>query len=326
MAGAAAALTVDRPLLALIGHLETAGAYLDLLASARGDDLPKLPLGEIEALLRAMDPIPVCDLTLRSVRGPTVLARYIDVGLLPDAKAGLRRAMARIRLAGVEAGAAGARLGVLGGFTKIVGQMAGADLGLPFTTGNTLTAAVLAEQVASLASNLAESRVTIVGASGDVGSGLSRILHARGVRLALVGRTARSLEDLATELKGAQPLSWRDAAPLSEIVVLVASAAAGSISLDGVPAQAFVLDAGHPPNARPDGHPRCAVAGRPAVRALRDRREPRLPRRGRGAGLRGALGTLLPRAREDHSGTSRGDPGARPGPWNPSRPPSLRRA
>jgi predicted amino acid dehydrogenase len=266
MAGAATDVTVERPLLAFVGHLETAEAYLDLLASARGDDLPRLRLEEMEPLLRAMDPMPVCDLTLRSIRGPAVAARYIDVGLLSDAQSGLRRAMARIRLAGREAGAAGARLGVLGGFTSIVGELEGADLGhdlgLPFTTGNTLAAAVIAKQVASLVPNLEGSRVTVVGAGGDVGSGLSRILHARGVRLALVGRTPRPLENLATELKGAQPLSWSDAASLSEIVVLAASAAARSIPLDAVPSQAFVLDAGHPPNARLDGHAHYAVAGR----------------------------------------------------------------
>jgi predicted amino acid dehydrogenase len=133
---------------------------------------------------------------------------------------------------------------------------------LPFTTGNTLAAAVIAEQVASLRSNLKGSTVTVVGAGGDVGSGLSRILHARGVRLLFVGRTPRPLENLARELKGAQPLSWPDAAPRSEIVVLAASAAAGSISLDAVPSQAFILDAGHPPNARLDGHARYALAGR----------------------------------------------------------------
>jgi fatty aldehyde-generating acyl-ACP reductase len=266
MAGTAAGLTVDRPLLALIGHLETAEAYLDLLNCVRGDDLPKLPLEEIEPLLRAMHPMPICDLTLHSIRGGAVPARYIDVGLLPDAQAGLRKAMARIRLAAVEAGAAGARVGVLGGFTSIVGELAGADsrrdFGLPFTTGNTLAAAVIAEQVASLEPNLEGSTVTVVGAGGDVGSGLSRILHERGVRLLLVGRAPRPLENLATELKGAQLLSWPDAASRSEIVVLAASAAAGSIPLDAVPPQAFVLDAGHPSNARLDAHARYALAGR----------------------------------------------------------------
>jgi predicted amino acid dehydrogenase len=266
MAGPAARLTVNRPSLALIGHLETAEAYRDLLNYVRGGDLPQLPLEEIEPLLRATDPMPLCDLTLRSMRGAAVSARYIDVGLLPDPQTGLREAMARIRMAAREAGAAGARLGVLGGFTSIVGQLAGADLhhdfGLPFTTGNTLAAAVIAEQVASLAPNLEGSRVTVVGAGGDVGSGLSRILHARGVRLLLVGRTPRPLENLATELKGARPLSWPDASSRSEITVLVASAAAGSIPLDTVPPQAFVLDAGHPPNAQLDGHPNYAVAGR----------------------------------------------------------------
>jgi hypothetical protein len=106
MAGPAARLTVNRPSLALIGHLETAEAYRDLLNCVRGGDLPQLPLEEIEQLLRATDPMPLCDLTLRSMRGAAVSARYIDVGLLPDAQTGLREAMARIRMAAREAAVA----------------------------------------------------------------------------------------------------------------------------------------------------------------------------------------------------------------------------
>lgn len=266
MAGPAALLTVPRPLLALIGHLETAEAYRDLLTAARGPDLPSPCLGDVEAFVRVMDPMPVCDVTLRSMQGPVVPARYIDVGLLPDSRAALRRASARIRLAGQEAQRSGARLGVLGGFASILGRRAGLDLeeelGLPFTTGNTLTAAVIAEQVASLRSDLRAATVTVVGAGGDVGSGLCRILHAQGVRVRLVGRARRPLAKLAAELRGAEVLSWPHDARRSDIVVLAASAPLGSIPLEGLPPAAVVLDAGHPPNARSDGRVRYAAAGR----------------------------------------------------------------
>jgi predicted amino acid dehydrogenase len=213
-----------------------------------------------------MDPLPVADVTFRSIRGPVVRARYIDVGLLPEAHGGLRRAIARVLLAVEEARALGARLGVLGGFTSIVGEWARADLGrdrgFALTTGNSLTAAVIAEQTAALASHLGNVTVTVVGAGGDVGSGLSRILHSRGARLRLVGRTSRPVERLAAELPGARALSWHDATASCELVVLVASASAGSLPLERLPPCAVVLDAGHPPNREPDGRVAYALAGR----------------------------------------------------------------
>ncbi len=45
------------------------------------------------------------------------------------------------------------------------------------------------------------SRILVAGATGVLGSGLARVLHARGARLALTGRRAEPLASLGTECR-----------------------------------------------------------------------------------------------------------------------------
>jgi len=244
-----------KPTLAVIGHLESFEAYRSALNAARGPDLPPLDVDAVEPIVRHMDPAPLCDIALRSSRGPTAVARYIDMGLVIDGSWSFGRdAVSRVRRACAEARSSGARLGTLGGFSSIVGETAKIDLdaefGLPFTTGNTLTAAALAEQVMAEADG-GRPLVAVVGAGGDVSTGLCRVLHARGIPLLLVGRSPRRAERLAEELPGARAVDWAEAASRADIVVLLASAPFGSIALDGLRPGVRVLDGGHPPNARP---------------------------------------------------------------------------
>jgi predicted amino acid dehydrogenase len=77
----------------------------------------------------------------------------------------------------------------------------------------------------------------------------------------LVGRVPGALEGLEAELGGSRVARWEEAAPRSDVVVLVASATRGAVPLAGVPEDAFILDAGHPPNGT-GGRRRYAIAGR----------------------------------------------------------------
>lgn len=261
-------MNAEPPTLAIIGHLESFEAYRSALEASRGAGLPPLELEAVRLGLRHTPPMPLCTLVLRSPRGTVREARYIDLGLVVEPGWTVdRSALARVREACAEAGSWGARLGTLGGFSSIVGESARANLseeyGLPFTTGNTLTAATIAEQAVSLDRN-ANARVTVVGAAGDVGSGVCRLLHSRGARLTLVGRSVRPIEALAAELPGARILTWNEAAAVTDIAILVASAGFGEIQLDALPPGAIVLDGGHPPNARGAARVRYARAGRVA--------------------------------------------------------------
>jgi fatty aldehyde-generating acyl-ACP reductase len=257
------------PEIALLGHLESIEAYCDLLGAARGRDLPPLRPERLEPVLQRGGPMPICDLRLRSPRDVAVTARYIDIAFL-GAWLRVVDTLSKVRAGCIEAVRSGARIAALGGFTSILGERHGVDAsseyGIAFTTGNTLTAAVIADQVRGLAGGARGATIAVIGAGGDVGSGVSRLLHARGHRLLLVGRTGAALQSMAAELVEAEVATWEAAAPRADVVVLVASATHGELSLDLVRRDAWVLDAGHPPNARvPAG--RYARAGR-VVHAL----------------------------------------------------------
>jgi fatty aldehyde-generating acyl-ACP reductase len=244
---------------ALLGHLESTADYAALLDELR--PRARSDPSDLADLLAHLQPAPVCDVELRSTTGApltaryTLTARYIDLFLAVQGSfhpASARRKLAR---ACVEARKTGARLAALGGFASIAGER-DADLadayGLAFTTGNTLTAAVIAAQTASVAD--AKTTVTVVGAAGDVGSALCRVLYRNDHRLLLVGRSPRPLESLAAELRGAEVRELHDALARTDVLVLVASAPMGGIALAGLPPHARVIDAGHPRNATPTGY------------------------------------------------------------------------
>jgi len=202
---------------AFIGHLDSMQAYQEALEVLRGPDRPPLTMERVQELIPRMEPMPICDVALRSAQGFDRRGIYVDVFLLPTRTPALRAALVKVRAACRQAAATGARIGVLGGFSSIVGEQTGARLtdefGLPFTTGNTLTAAVIATQVERAASDLAAPTIAVVGAAGDVGSGVCRILHSKGLELLLVGRARPPLERLAIELAGQRVCSWAEAAP-----------------------------------------------------------------------------------------------------------------
>jgi fatty aldehyde-generating acyl-ACP reductase len=121
---------------------------------------------------------------------------------------------------------------------------------------------VVAHLVRVLAGPPGDAVITIVGASGDVGSGACRVLHEHGYRPVLVARNQERLQELAQTLPGTRVMTWEVAAPITDIAVLVAGTSKGEISLDAVPRDAYILDVGHPHNADGQGRARYAVAGR----------------------------------------------------------------
>jgi fatty aldehyde-generating acyl-ACP reductase len=252
------------PDVGFIGHLGSVAAYHAVLAAARGSDLPAPRLEDLERLLPYLEPMPLADAVIRTPGGREVRGRYFDLFFLPEETLRVKSGLDRVRAACAQAKSAGVRIGALGGFSSILGEMGRADLsqelGVPFTTGNALTAATVAAQVDAAVPR--DAVVTIVGAGGDVGTGVCRLLARAGRRLVLVGRNPAAIDRLCLELPGARPRRWEDAAPEVEAAVLLASATGGAITLDGLPAGAIVLDGGHPANACPTAHIGYAQAGR----------------------------------------------------------------
>jgi fatty aldehyde-generating acyl-ACP reductase len=236
---------------ALIGHLESRFAYCELIATLGRGTVDEARVG---ALLPHLSPAPIARARAYSTTGAHIDAHYIDMFLEVGAGFSPLRARTKLHQAVHAAERTGASLGALGGFSSIIGEAANTTFAhaMPFTTGNTLTAAALVEQVHAHVA--APGPVVVVGAGGDVGSGVCRGLHALGYTVQLVGRSPKPILALASELAGAQPATWEDAAKTAACVVLVASAALGEISLTNVPAAALVIDAGHPANSSSRAH------------------------------------------------------------------------
>ncbi|MCX5931665.1 MAG: long-chain acyl-[acyl-carrier-protein] reductase, partial [Cyanobacteria bacterium] len=124
-----------------------------------------------------------------------------------------------------------------------------------FTTGNTHTAWVIAQQVElnapSLGIDLSQAKVAVVGATGDIGSAVCRWLSQKtGVaELLLVARQPQPLLDLQAELGGGRILSLEEALPEADVVVWVASLPQGlSIEADSLRSPCLMIDGGYPKN------------------------------------------------------------------------------
>jgi predicted amino acid dehydrogenase len=257
----------ETPDIAFLGHLGSVAAYRSVLGAARGADLPLPALADVDRLLRHLEPMPLADAVIRTPAGRAVRGRYFDLFFLIEEPLRFKLGLERVRAACAQARTQGARIGALGGFSSILGERAGVDLsrevGVPFTTGNTLTAAAIAAQVEAAVPS--GCTVTVVGAGGDVGTGVCRLLARAGRRLVVVGRNPEPLDRLCREIPGTRRRSWDEAAPEVEVAVLLASAVEGPIALDAVPAGALVADGGHPANAAPAAHVGYAPAGRVTV-------------------------------------------------------------
>jgi predicted amino acid dehydrogenase len=198
---------------------------------------------------------------VQSAAGVEARGIYIDTFIPPDHLDSrfLHENLARVREAAQYAVKEGAGVATLGGFTSILleGKLDGLPEATQFTTGNTMTVALIVrgiERALSIAGrSLEESTVLIIGATGDVGSGCARHLALRTRRMLLCARNAARLAALRNELQSAGAITTAstvvdDLADEADVVICAASLGAPTLSLDSLPAHAIVCDAGYPKN------------------------------------------------------------------------------
>jgi len=248
---------------ALIGHQESWRAAADVLALLRGPDHPPIPDEEVPEILPWIPPRAVCRIEVRSVLGSTVHGLYIDSFIPPDrlGPAFLRENLGRVREAAAYASREGAKIVSLGGFSSILIEgnidRLFEHAGAIFTTGNTLTVAFIVQGVEEMCAlqgrDLRSATLLIVGATGDVGSGVARCLAQRVKRVLLHARNPERLNRLEAELRlvGVTADVAPDLAHLparADLVICAASLASPSLLLDGIATGAIVCDAGYPKN------------------------------------------------------------------------------
>lgn len=150
----------------------------------------------------------------------------------------------------------------LGGFTSIVAERIGQEItqevDVAVTTGNTFTVSLVIDALLKAArllnKDIRSLKATIVGGTGDIGSGCARVLVDKVRQLTVTGRTEANLRRLRAELTRrhrANIIATSDnksAVKDADIVVAAASATASILSIDWFKPGSIICDVGYPKN------------------------------------------------------------------------------
>ncbi len=234
-----------------------------------GQDLARVwrPLGRV--------PDPVFDTALRRLSLPPVAMAAIHIGgeqvghvvLVPFGARHLLSSpgegRARVHRAVDKARALGCDVVGLGALTATV-TAGGASLrdrdDIGVTNGNAFTAAVVEDQARRLLAEVidpkVDPRVAVVGATGSVGTAVTRLLARDPAfgRLTLVARTAGRLEALGAEAGRRVPTvtsTSMDAVAAADLVILLTASADALVQPEHLARGAVVLDATQPRNTSP---------------------------------------------------------------------------
>ncbi len=200
-----------------------------------------------------------------SAIGKKIEGAYIDSCFVPEMLSRFKTARRKVLNAMELAQKKGINITALGGFTSIIfenfnllqnKQVRNTTLDWKrFTTGNTHTAWVICRQLEINAPliglDLKESKVAVVGATGDIGSAVCRWLTQRtGVKdLFLIARQQQPLIELQKDLGGGQILRLEEALPLADVVVWVASLPKTlEINKTSLKRPCLMIDGGYPKN------------------------------------------------------------------------------
>lgn len=234
-----------------------------------------------EDLARAWRPLglvpeAVYDTALRRLPLPPVTMAGVEIGgervghivlvpfgarhLLSDIEGGRRRVSRAVdRAVGLGADVVG--LGALTATVTAGGATLRERTDIAVTNGNAYTAAIVEDQIRMLLPLVSERtprpRIAVVGASGSVGSAVTRLLarDPDGARLTLIARTAPRVKALAAEVAGDVEVSVAhtiDAVGDADLVVLLTASADALLGPEHLAPGAVVLDATQPRNTSPD--------------------------------------------------------------------------
>lgn len=253
---------------ALIGHLESWQKIENVVHALRGTDQKPLSMDDIREIVPWIPPRTVVRVKTRSIiDGREVTGVYIDTFITPDNLQieSFKKNIGKVQNAALYAHREGASIAALGGFTSIV--LEGNSSLLPpgktvFTTGNTLTVAYIVKGIEKIATlmgvSLKQSRVLIVGATGDIGSGCANYLASHVEELCLCALNVNRLTDQFNKFKsqGFRTIVIADAKeylPKADFVIMAASLARPEYTLGLCKKGAIVCDAGYPKNVVEQG-------------------------------------------------------------------------
>jgi fatty aldehyde-generating acyl-ACP reductase len=202
-------------------------------------------------------PLSFADIRLGDRRvGELIMVPFGAKHLLTDRRTGSRKVAAAVD----RAVATGADLVGLGGLTAPVtngGMVLRRRTDIGVTNGNAFTAAIVYRQVRDLLAGSTHGRLAIVGATGSVGSAVTRLLARDGdvAELVLVARGSARLAALADEVGRSVPVRTGDTLAVvadCDVVLLLTAAADTVLRAEHLATGATVLDATQPRNTSPD--------------------------------------------------------------------------
>ncbi|OCQ98868.1 long-chain acyl-[acyl-carrier-protein] reductase [Nostoc sp. MBR 210] len=202
-----------------------------------------------------------------SLTGETIEGKYVESCFLPEMLANRRIKAATRKILNAMAHAQKHDIDItaLGGFSSIIfenfnleqfSQVRNVTLEFErFTTGNTHTAYIICRQVEAAAKQvgieLSKATVAICGATGDIGSAVTRWLDAKTdvKEILLIARNQERLQNLQDELGRGKIMALEEALPEADIVVWVASMPKG-VEIDSkvLKQPCVLIDGGYPKN------------------------------------------------------------------------------
>jgi predicted amino acid dehydrogenase len=246
---------------AIIAHQANWKDVAAIINNVRDQDLNPVPEEDIKHLFPAFPPRSIFNIeAVSTLDQKKIKGKYIETFISPDkisSKAFLKENIEKINKAAMVAIRNDISITTLGGFASIV--LEGNLALLPpssisrFTTGNTLTAAFIAQGVIKacelLSIELNKCSMLILGATGDLGSACTRYFSNKVRTLNLTGLNLKRLEMLRNDIQNCQcniSLSADDFFSTSDIVISVTSSS--GIPVSSIKKNALVVDAGYPKN------------------------------------------------------------------------------
>ena len=150
----------------------------------------------------------------------------------------------------------------LGGFTSMAGEKLGHqienDVDIPVTTGNSYTTALAIDGVERavqlLERDWRDLKATVIGGTGDIGSGCARILAEKVKQVTITGRTKSNLRSLRAKLRKIQKARIEattdnvKAVKDADIVIATANVSASILTVENFKPGAIVCDLAYPKN------------------------------------------------------------------------------
>lgn len=219
--------------------------------------------GFVTGIIQWLPPFKLLEMVVESTNNVRIKGIIVIVPLLPNQILDIKRhiVLKKIISAGQLAERLGAQILGLGAFTAVVGkngEYIARSLKIPVTTGNSYTVASTVHLIKTYENRtnkaFSESILTIIGATGSIGRGISILLGRLFQKIILVARNEAKLHALLDELSQYE-ISHAEIGrdmdkiiPLSDVIVCATSSPDILIDIEKVKKGAMLIDISRPSN------------------------------------------------------------------------------